>query len=81
MVMVDSVSATGLSALQQLNFVSGLVRVVALGRVSPPTGWMKLAVKLLKHQFSGVAGTRFVRGSLETAEIQVTSAVNASDSI
>jgi flagellin-like hook-associated protein FlgL len=79
--MVDSVSAAGLSGLQQLNLVSGLVRANALGRVDPPSGRTEPAVELVKRQFTNVAGARFVKDSLGTAEVQVTSAVNASSRI
>ena len=47
--MVDSVSAAGLSGLQQLNLVSGLVRADALGRVNPPSGRTEPAVELIKQ--------------------------------
>ena len=79
--MVDSVSAAGLSGLQQLNLVTGLVRADSLGRVNPPTGRTEPAVELVKRQFANVAGARFVKDSLGTAEVQVTSAVNASGRI
>ena len=79
--MVDSVSAAGLSGLQQLNLVSGLVRADALGRIDPPSGRNEPAVELVKRQFANVAGARFVKDSLGTAEVQVTSAVNASGRI
>ena len=79
--MVDSVSAAGLSGLQQLNFVSGLARSDALGRVDPPLGRNEPAVELVKRKFANVAGARFVKESLGTAEVQVTSAVNAAGRI
>jgi len=77
----SSVSAAGLSSLQQLDHVSGLVRADSLGRVNPPTGWTEPAVGLVKRQFANVAGAHFVKDSLRTAEVQVTSAVNASGRI
>ena len=79
--MVDSVSAAGLSGLQQLNLVSGLVRADSLGRVNPPSGRNEAVVELVKRQFANVAGARFVKDSLGAAEVQVTSAVNASGRI
>ena len=80
--MVDSVSAAGLAGLQQLNLVSGLVRSDALGRVDPPAvGRRDSAVELVKREFANVAGARFVKDALGTAEVQVTSAVNAAGRI
>ena len=79
--MVDSVGTAGLSGLQQLNFVSGLVRADSLGRVDPPSGRNEPAVELVKRQFANVAGARFVKDSMGTAEVQVTSAVNAASRI
>ena len=79
--MVDSVGTAGLSGLQQLNFVSGLVRADSLGGVDPPSGRNEPAVELVKRQFANVAGARFVKDSLGTAEVQVTSAVNAASRI
>lgn len=79
--MVDSVSAAGLTGLQQLNFVSGLVRADSLGRIDPPSGRTEPAVELIKRGFANVAGARFVKDSLGTAEVQVSSAVNSASRI